>query len=159
MRRLAVTLLAPAIALAFAATAQATIVPQKGMKGIRLSMTTDQVRKVLGKPDAVAFPKSEIQGRYKRYRYGLTTVDLFSGRNGKVFNITTRSPKERTAKGVGVGSTEAEIAAKVPHVRCKVEFGYHHCQIGQSLAGRRVTDFAISRRGRVTHVTIGIVID
>jgi hypothetical protein len=59
---------------------------------------------------------------------------------------------------VGVGSTEQAVRNRVPSARCATEFGIRACQVGQSLAGRRVTAFLI-RAGHVTRVTIGFVID
>jgi hypothetical protein len=39
-----------ALILAFPATASATIVPQRGMAGVRLGMTQERVRSILGEP-------------------------------------------------------------------------------------------------------------
>lgn len=151
-------LAAVASLLLLAASASATIVPQRGMKGVRLDMTDRQVRDRLGRPDRIVFRRDQIIGRTKVYHYGRTTF-LFTVERPRVLDIATTSPKERTSRGIGVGSSEAAVRAKVPRVRCKTEFGYHHCYVGTWLPGRRVTDFAISRTGRVKRVTIGFVID
>ena len=60
--------------------------------------------------------------------------------------------------GVGVGSSEGQVPAKVAGVRCRTESGFRHCFVGRFLPGKRVTDFRI-RRGRVTSVQVGFVLD
>src|SRR4051812_10275114 len=88
-----------------------TIVPQKSIRGVKMSMTASQVRGVLGKPGKVENLTSEIAGPYKLYTYGLTTISIFVP--GKVLEVRTRSPKMKTANGVGVGSSEADVKSKV----------------------------------------------
>jgi hypothetical protein len=73
--------------------------------------------------------------------------------------MSTTSKKERTSKGVGVGSTEASVKKNVPKVKCVTEFGTRHCHVGEFLAGKVVTDFFISKKHRVKRVVIGRVID
>ena len=63
-----------------------------------------------------------------------------------------------TERGVGVGSSERAVRAKVGHVRCETIFRFRSCHVGGFTPGRRVTDFLIEA-GRVTRVSIGIVID
>ena len=72
--------------------------------------------------------------------------------------METRSANERTSVGIGVGSTRAQVKARVPAVRCLKEFGYDHCYVGAWKPGRVITDFALAG-GKVTRVTIGYVID
>jgi len=140
--------------------AQARIVPQRGIKGIRLGMTVSQVRARLGPPDRIVFRRDPIQGRVRVYAYGLTHASFSPGNaSARVNGITTTSRRERTTRGVGVGSRRAQVAARVRGVRCRVEFGVDHCFIGSFLAGHRVTDFRIGPTGRVRSVTVGFVID
>jgi hypothetical protein len=151
---------AVAAALAVAAPASATIVPQRSIHGIRLGMTVSQVRASQGAPDAVIFSRHPIIGRTRIYKYGLTyaTFDCTCA-NAKVVTLRTTSRRERTSSGVGVGTSRATVAAKVPNVRCRVEFGLDHCYVGRFLAGRRITDFRIGRSGRVASVIVGLVLD
>ena len=141
--------------LASAAAASAAIVPQRGIAGVRLEMTKAQVRAVLGAPRRAVHGSNEF-GSFTIYRYrGLRVT--FQG-NRRVTDVFTTRPGERTARGVGVGSTEGEVRAKVAGVRCRSESGFRHCFVGRFLPGRRVTDFRI-KRGHVTSVDIGFVID
>jgi len=143
------------ILLAGAAAASAALVLQRGIAGVRLAMTRAQVRAVLGAPRAAVHGRNEF-GSFTVYRYrGLRVT--FQG-NRTVTAILTTSTTERTAAGVGVGSTEGQVRAKVAGVRCRTESGFRHCFVGRFLPGKRVTDFRITR-GRVTSVTLGFVLD
>ena len=143
------------ILLAGAAAVSAAIVPQRGIAGVRLAMTRPQVRAVLGAPAAVVHGSNEF-GSFTVYRYrGLRVT--FQGDRTVTAIFTTRTT-ERTAAGVGVGSTEGQVRAKVAGVRCRTESGFRHCFVGRFLPGKRVTDFRV-KRGRVTSVIVGFVLD
>ena len=57
-----------------------------------------------------------------------------------------------------VGSTKAEVVAKVHGVRCRNESGFKHCFVGKFLPGLRVTDFFL-RKGKVSAITVAFVLD
>jgi hypothetical protein len=161
MRRPA--LVACAAVLLGAAPASARIVVQQGMAGVRLGETWAQTRAHFGTPPASnRVLKSEILGHVRVVRWGHVTIS-FDGVNNasKAIAFDTTGTSQRTSNGIGVGSTEAAVAAKLPRARCKAsDHGYHHCWIGRfGVAGARVTDFAINTHGRVGRVTVGIVID
>ena len=143
------------ITLALPASASARIVPQRGIAGANLDMTQAEVRAKLGKPDKVARPKSPIFGRYTTWFYDGTSVDMFNQGDGKVFNLSTTSKQEKTSTGVGVGSTAAAVKQGVRGARCDQQ----HCWVGRFEGGRKVTDFLLSDKGRVSRVTIGYVLD
>jgi hypothetical protein len=150
------TLIAISIALLLpTAAADARIVPQRGIAGANLDMTQPQVRAKLGKPDKVRHPTSPIFGQYTTWFYGATSVDMFRNQDGKVFNVSTTSKAQKTATGVGVGSTAAQVKKGVKGVRCDAK----HCYVGRFDPGRKITDFILSKTGRVTRVTIGYVLD
>jgi hypothetical protein len=143
------------MAVALPASASARIVPQRGIAGANLDMTQAQVRAKLGKPDKVAHPSSPIFGKYSTWFYDGTSIDMFDTGERKVFNLSTASKKEKTTTGVGVGSTAAQVKAGVSRSRCDTQ----HCWVGRFEGGRKVTDFRLSPKGRVTRVTIGYVLD
>jgi hypothetical protein len=160
MRRLA--LVAGAAALLAAAPAGAKIVVQQGMAGAKLGESWAAVRAHFGTaPDSNKIIKSEIIGRIRVARWGRVTISFDGTKNAsKAIAFDTTGTAQRTANGIGVGSTVAQVEAKLPRATCKNEHGYHHCYIGRyGKAGARVTDFSINGRGRVGRVTIGIVID
>jgi hypothetical protein len=143
------------VLLVSAAAASAAIVPQRGIAGVRLAMTRAQVRAVLGAPSAAVHGRNDF-GSFTVYRYrGLRVT--FQGNRTVTAILTTRTT-ERTAAGVGVGSTEGQVQAKVAGLRCRTESGFRHCSLGQFLPGKRVTDFRI-KRGRVTSVQVAFVLD
>jgi opacity protein-like surface antigen len=150
------TLIATAlVALALPAAAAARIVPQRGIAGANLDMTQAQVRTKLGKPDKVGHPTSPIFGEYTTWFYDGTSVDMFRTQDRKVFNVSTTSKAQKTATGVGVGSTAAAVKKGVNGARCNAQ----HCWVGRFEGGSKVTDFRLSAKGRVTRVTIGYVLD
>lgn len=147
-----------AAAAAFPVAAGASVVPQRSIAGVKLNMTVPQVKKILGKPKSDRAVPDEIQGTVRVLNYGLTQVTV-GAQSGTVQGITTSSRKQRTSKGVGVGSTRATVAAKVPKVKCRSDFGFPRCLVGEELAGRTVTVFALSKAGKVARITLGYVID
>ena len=154
MRVLAVALAALAV-LALSAPAGATIVPQQGIAGIRLQMTKAQVRAKLGTPKKTRDGKNDF-GPYSTWVYPRVTIN-FQGRK-KVSSMQTLSPVERTAGGVGVGSPEARVKARVPGVKCTTDFNSRQCFIGAFKPGRTVTVFSI-KSGKVRAVVVGVVLD
>jgi hypothetical protein len=144
------------IAAAIAApAADATIVVQRGIAGVQLRMTKAQVRAKLGRPMRVRMGTNEF-GSFTQLVYRRVTVTFQSG--SRVTNVRTTSRLERTSRAVAVGSTVAEVEARVKSVRCRNEAGFRHCFVGRFLPGRVVTDFRV-RKGRVSSVSIGFVID
>jgi hypothetical protein len=143
------------LTLALAAPAGTAIVVQRSIAGLQLRMTKAEVRAKLGTPAKVKTGKNEF-GRYTQFVYPRVTVLFQSG--SRVTALRTFSRAERTASGVGVGSSESEVKAKVAAVKCESVSGLRHCYLGKFLPGRRITDFSI-RGGRVTSVVVGFVVD
>lgn len=162
-RRLTATTTAAAVVAGgalSASVADATLVVQKSLAGVKLGMTRAQVEAKLGKPSAVLKPKSEILGDYFELRYGLTYVSVTPGDEGGVFDISTTSKKQRTADGVGVGTSEKVLKQRVKNVKCEVGRDFRICSVGTFRPGRTVTTFRMNRQTKkVTVIQLGRVID
>lgn len=144
--------------LACAGTASALIVPQQSIARIELDMTRPEVRAERGDPLRVEHGTNDF-GPYTVFRYGRLRV-TFQGNQGATA-VFTRRPGQHTAKGIHVGSTEAELRAAYAHVRCRTEANaFRHCWTGTFQAGRRVTDYRIGMTSRlVKSVVVAFVID
>jgi hypothetical protein len=153
--RLAVAALALVAALAVTSVAPARIVVQKGIAGVQLRMTRAKVIALLGPP-----PKTRrgtnLFGPWTEFLYPRVRVTFQSG--PLVTGLRTTSRLEKTVRGAGPGSTEAQVRARVTGVRCRTEGAFRHCFVGRFLPGRVITDFHI-RRGRVSAVVVGYVLD
>lgn len=143
-------------ALALPASASALVQVDRGIAGARIGNTPAQVHAALGRPARVARGRNDFGGFVEeRYAGGIRV--LYSG-SRNVTLVDTTGLGDRTAKGVGVGSTESAVRAGVRGVRCATESGIRHCHTGDFRAGQRVTDFFV-RGGRVWRVSVGVVID
>jgi hypothetical protein len=158
MRQLpGIGLAATAAMLLAAAPAHAVIRPQKGMAGVRLGMSQTQMKDTLGDPVRTRQAQNDF-GPYTQFIYPHSITVTFQG-NRDVTGISTRGRTEKTERGVGVGSSESAVRAKVGHVHCETISGSHTCHVGSFQAGHRVTVFLISKHGFVVSVTVGFVLD
>jgi hypothetical protein len=156
LRRAVVAVAVIALWLVPASTADAVIQVQRGISGIALGMSPARVKAGLGMPAKVKTGSNDF-GPFTQYLYRGGITVTFQG-NANVTAITITGPTDRTARGVGVGSTETAVKARVSGVKCETTGGVRSCHVGAFLPGHRVTDFVI-RNGRVSRVTVGFVID
>jgi hypothetical protein len=137
-------LLAAALAaLCLAGAAGATIKPGRGMSRIELGMTAKQVQAKLGKPVA--------RGGFKWF-YSRVTITF---RNRRVVELMTTRSTERLANGLGVDSSEAQVKATYPRLKCAaMPPFYRRCRLGTGAPGSRNTDFIFGTTHRVIYVII-----
>jgi hypothetical protein len=142
MRRLLAASLA-ATCLVCAASAGATIKPGRGMSRVELGMTPAQVQAKLGRPVA--------KGGFKWF-YARVTVTF---RNRRVVELMTTRSTERFANGLGVDSSEAQVRAAWPQVKCAaMPPFYRRCRLGTGEPGSRNTDFIFGTTHRAIYVIV-----
>jgi hypothetical protein len=138
-----------------AAPASAKIVVGTSIKGVELGMTKKQVVAQVGKPKKVDKFTTEF-GRVKILSYGKKlTVNITAG---AVTLMRTRSPRQVTSQGVGVGSSKKQVKQFVPGVVCDNVSGFRSCHVNDFLPGEIVTVFRLKQKV-VKSVEIGRVLD
>jgi hypothetical protein len=154
------TVLAVALSSGVAFARVQSLVPQQSLRGLKIGMLANQVRAVAGNPTSNKITSHPIMGKTRVMKFGRVEVTFRGiGKAATVVNLSTTSRNERTSGGIGVGSSERALAAKLAGERCLTELGYRHCYLGKWKPGSVVTDFSISKSGRVTRITLSLVID
>jgi len=154
MRR-ATCLLTAAAFLLLASSAEALIQLDRGIAGARIGNSKAEVRAALGTPRSVVKRDTDFgETTTFSYRGGLRVNFL----GGEVTLAGTTGRGDRTARGIGVGSTEQAVKAKVPRVRCATFEGTRLCRRGAREPGQRGTFFFIEN-GRVARVDVAVLID
>jgi hypothetical protein len=155
-RLAAASALVVAASLVAPTSAGAIVQLDRGIAGARLGNTKAEVRTALGQPRRVRNGTNDF-GPFTVFVYAGGIRVTFQGGN-RVTGVTTTGLGDRTRAGVGVRSTEAAVQQRVPGVDCETFGTTRICQRGEGLPGQRVTAFFL-RNGRVTRVTVAIVID
>jgi hypothetical protein len=128
----------------------------RGIAGARIGNTRAEVRAALGTPSHVTNGSNDF-GAFTQFRYAGGVTVTFQGRR-HVTAVSTTGRGDRTARAVGVGSSERAVRRRVAGVTCETIAGSRSCHTGTFDPGKRVTDFII-RHKRVSRVTVGDVID
>jgi hypothetical protein len=154
--RLILAIAAVLAPLALPAGASALVQVDKGIAGARLGNSRAQVRAALGAPSSTRSGTNDF-GPFVQFRYRGGISVLFQGRT-EVTSVSTTGRGDRTARDVGVGSSEATVRRRVAGVRCETVAGTRSCHTHEFRIGQVVTDFLL-RGGKVTRVTVGRVFD
>jgi hypothetical protein len=129
----------------------------QGIAGARIGSSQAQVKAALGEP-ALEKTGSNDFGPFRQFYYEGGVRVMFQG-DDDVTSVFTLGRGDRTSKGIGIGNTEKALRQKHPSLRCETFPGnYRSCHTGGFTAGERVTDFEI-KKGKITRVFVGIVID
>jgi hypothetical protein len=153
--------------LLLAAPAGAVIVPGKGMAGAHLGQCIEDVVAQLGAPDKT-FGKTEPTGEFvETYTYDKLAIKIrFYHGPGECLEAGeyfTAASKERTAEGVGKGTTRRTLKKKLKHVKCETfrqgRRKIRSCHIGKFTPTKRVTEFRMTAKGRVGTISVRYVSD
>jgi hypothetical protein len=105
------------LALALAPIAQANIVIGQSIAGVKLGDSEAQVTAALGPPTSKESAGPAYPGVVNIYYP--TSVGLhFSMTNGRVFGVLDFSKKQKTNKGIGMGSSHAQMKRAYPKAKC-----------------------------------------
>ncbi|MDQ3936048.1 MAG: hypothetical protein M3340_15610 [Actinomycetota bacterium] len=151
-----VTAVTLAALLALPAQAGAMIQIDRGIAGARLGNSQNEVRAALGEPALVKTGTNEF-GPWRQFYFEGGIRVFFQG-DDDVTSVMTLGRGDRTAKGIGIGSTEKALKQKHPNFMCESAEGLRFCHTGIGEPGERVTDFQI-KRGRVVRAVVAIIID
>lgn len=150
--------LSAAAFLAVAAPASGSVRLGVGINGVKIGQTQAQVRANLGSPSKTVKSKNDF-GPVTTFRYTALKMVVTFQNNSNVTDVATTGLGDRTAGGVGVGSSLAYLKAKLVGEKCESVTGsLSICHIGKLGAGSRVTTFRLKSQ-KVTEVSVGIVID
>jgi len=138
------------------AAASALVQVDRGIAGARLGSTRAEVRAALGPPRTARSGTNDF-GTFSRWTYRGGITVLFQGR-AEVSSVSTTGRGDRTARGVGVGSSERAVRRRVRGIRCETIAGFRSCHTGRFTAGEIITDFLL-RGGTVRRVSVGRVLD
>jgi hypothetical protein len=142
-----------------APSALASIVIGQSIAGVKLGDSEAQVTAVLGAPERKESAGSAYPGVVNLYYP--TSVGLhFSVTNGRVFGVLDFSKKQKTNKGIGMGSSRAQMKRAYPQAKC-AEGPYGpkslYCAVLARFHGRKsFTSFLFgTAKGDVTEIELG----
>jgi hypothetical protein len=152
-------LLSSAAIMAVAPIAEANIVIGQSIAGVKLGDSEAQVTAVLGAPASKENAGSAYPGVVNIYYP--TSVGLhFSMTNGRVSDVLSFSKKQKTSKGITIGSSRAQLKRAYPQAKCaEGPSGPHslYCAVLARFHGRKsFTSFLFgTAKGDVTEIELG----
>lgn len=141
------------VVFAFPALAGAKIVVNQSIAGVSLGEAKSAVRQHLGAPAAI-----KPEGNKSDWIYPGRKL-LVGLHNGRVVEVFTQNPGQKTASGVGVGSSIAAVKSHIKGVRCQHVPNYNGQEcitMAKHGANDWTSDFHVDK-GKVTSVLVNIL--
>jgi hypothetical protein len=143
-------LLAVVASAVFVPAASAKIVLQKSIGGVSLGMTRAQVTGLLGAPARDVAPTANDTRKTRFWDYSNRLRVGFANDGDVATIVVTKSRSERTASGVGVGSSRRAVKRALHGEYCVAR----SCMLGNGALGEVSTGFLFNRRGRAIEVYV-----
>jgi hypothetical protein len=162
LRRAAVPL-AVVLPAVFAAPAGAMIVPQDNIQGVKIGMTQQKVLDTLGDPAKTITRLGGGGGEtpittYSYLKRGMRVRFIPNQANtaNVAFAVEVYADRgQRTAEGIGIGSTRRAVRTKIKGAWCRrYDPSYAFCLVGSGKAHRKSTTFLLNRKNRVKTIFI-----
>ena len=128
--------------LLLAVPAQAEITPGVGIAGVKVEDTQAQVRALHGEPSSTG-----PSGENTAWHYSALSLTVIFRPAATAEHVLTLSPTERTATGVGPGSTVAEVQAAYPDITCQQFPDINDCYLLHADEGRTIRTAFLSDTG------------
>ena len=129
----------------------------KGMAGVTIGQSQNQVRAILGTP-ATSKKGTNDFGQYTQLTFPGKLTVVFQG-NTVLSSVSTTDDGQRTKEGIHVGSSERRAMQKIRGLRCTTEGSFRSCVLGRFRAGEHVTIFFVKPNGLINRITVATVID
>jgi hypothetical protein len=110
------SLMLTAAALASAPTALANIVIGQSIAGLKLGSSEAQIIKILGQPTLKQQP--DYQGNVEWNYAKPPLLGALGLTHGRLNGMWTSSKRQKTSKGIGVGSSVAQVRKAYPKAKC-----------------------------------------
>jgi hypothetical protein len=145
---------AAATVLAFAAApASAEIVVNKSVAGVEPGMSQEQVLDLIGDPDRNV-TNAAFDTTYTYRSLGIKVVFAPNGDTNDVTTVIVYRKGEKTASGVGIGSTLKALRAGVPKVRCVRAPNRKHLWCSRQTS-RIHTTFVVTSTKKIREIVFG----
>lgn len=146
--------------LAFPALAGAKIVVNQSIAGISLGEPMKQVRNHLGAPASIDHKGQRGCLQSTCWIYARPGPLVAFGSQGRVNEVFTENPRQKTPGGVGVGSSQAAVMSHIKGVTCThvPHFQGKECIVSvRHGSANWTTDFHVGPGGHVQSVLVNIL--